>query len=124
MLRVAQPSSIRIRYAGFPHIGLTTLNIRFLPHISCQSVSRQPQSRVYIPTISRYLEALIAQDQKENATRNACRRSERVIVLGDADPKREDIVVDEKRVKEPDGETLDQYEGTHKNRFTFRLMEE
>jgi hypothetical protein len=47
---------------------LTTPNIRFLPHILCQSASRQPQSKVYIPTISRYLDALIAQHQwlKEN----------------------------------------------------------
>jgi hypothetical protein len=42
---------------------LTTPNIRFLPYIRCQSASRQPQSKVYIPTISWYLDALIAQYQ-------------------------------------------------------------
>ena len=47
---------------------LTTPNIRFLSHIRCQSASRQPQSKVYIPTISRYLDALVAQCEwlKEN----------------------------------------------------------
>jgi hypothetical protein len=40
---------------------LTTPNIRFLPHILCQSTTRQPQTKVYIPTIARYLDALLAQ---------------------------------------------------------------
>jgi hypothetical protein len=38
-----------------------------------------------------------------------------------AKPKKEDIAVDEKRVKE---EILDQYKRTEKDRFTFKLMEE
>jgi len=40
---------------------LTSPNIRFLPHTLCQSTTRQPQTKVYIPTISRYLDALLAQ---------------------------------------------------------------
>ena len=40
---------------------LTTSDTRFLPHVRCQSTSRQPQTKVYIPTISRYLDALLAQ---------------------------------------------------------------
>ena len=42
---------------------LTTPNVCFLPrnHIRSQSASREPQSKVYIPTISRYLDALLAQ---------------------------------------------------------------
>jgi len=40
---------------------LTTPNIRFLPHILYQSTTRQPQTKVYIPTIARYLDALLAQ---------------------------------------------------------------
>jgi hypothetical protein len=42
---------------------LTTPNVRFPPYadIRSQSASREPQSKVYIPTISRYLDALLAQ---------------------------------------------------------------
>jgi len=42
---------------------LTTPNVRFPPYadIRSQSTSREPQSKVYIPTISRYLDALLAQ---------------------------------------------------------------
>jgi hypothetical protein len=40
---------------------LATPDIRFHPHVRCQSTSRQPQTKVYIPTISRYLAALLAQ---------------------------------------------------------------
>ena len=40
---------------------LTTPDTRFHPHVRCQSTSRQPQTKVYIPTISRYLDALLAQ---------------------------------------------------------------
>jgi hypothetical protein len=40
---------------------LTTPDTRFLPHVRCQSANRQPQTKVYIPSISRYLDALLAQ---------------------------------------------------------------
>ncbi|KAF8814814.1 hypothetical protein BYT27DRAFT_7238728 [Phlegmacium glaucopus] len=40
---------------------LTTPDTRFLPHVRCQSTARQPQTKVYIPTIPRYLDALLAQ---------------------------------------------------------------
>jgi len=40
---------------------LTTPNVRFLPRILCQSTTRQQQKKVYIPTIARYLDALLAQ---------------------------------------------------------------
>jgi len=55
---------------------LTTPNIRFLPNIRCQSASRQPHSEVYIPTILRYLDALVSQHQwlKENEHHDVWRR--------------------------------------------------
>ncbi|KIL59918.1 hypothetical protein M378DRAFT_14479 [Amanita muscaria Koide BX008] len=79
---------------------LTTPDVCFLPrnHICSQSASREPQSKVYIPTISRYLYALLAQSR--------CRGREllnTVSVFGDAKPKKEDIAVTGKRVKEQDG---------------------
>ena len=40
---------------------LKTPNTRFLPHTLCQSTTCQPQTKLYIPTISRYLDALLAQ---------------------------------------------------------------
>lgn len=40
---------------------LTTPGIRFLPHVPCQSASRQPQTKVYVPSIARYLDALLGQ---------------------------------------------------------------
>lgn len=40
---------------------LTYPDIIFLPHIRCQSASRDPQTKVYIPTIPRYMDALLAQ---------------------------------------------------------------
>ena len=36
-------------------------NTRFLPHTLCQSTTREPQTKVYIPAVSRYLDALLAQ---------------------------------------------------------------
>jgi len=113
---------------------LTTLNIRFLPHITCQSASRQPQSRVYIPTISRYLEALIAQHQwlKENA-RHACHRSGpgadvsyliRYLFLEMPSQREKILPLMKGESKNRMEEILDQYKRTDKNRFTFRLMEE
>lgn len=47
---------------------LTTQNKRFLPHIPCQS-STHPPTKIYIPTVARYLAALLAQIQwlHENA---------------------------------------------------------
>lgn len=56
-----------------PHL-LTTPDIRFLPHIRCQTESRQPKSKVYIPTISRYMDALVAQRQwlEENDPDASC----------------------------------------------------
>lgn len=40
---------------------LTDLKTHFLPHVRCQSTSRRPQTKVYIPSIPRYLDALLAQ---------------------------------------------------------------
>jgi len=42
---------------------LTDPDTRFLPHVRCQSASRLPPTKVYIPTISRYLDSLLAQIQ-------------------------------------------------------------
>jgi len=55
---------------------LTTPNVRFLPHthIRSQSASREPQSKVHIPTISRYLNALLAQRRWLEETMSAVHR--------------------------------------------------
>jgi hypothetical protein len=95
---------------------LTTPNVHFLPHthIRSQSASRKPQSKVYIPTISRYLDALLAQHRwLEENERRALRLSgpaadvsylyNTVSVFGDAKPKKEDIAITGKRAKEQDG---------------------
>jgi hypothetical protein len=44
---------------------LTTPNLRFPPYadIRSQTASREPQSKMCIPTISRYVDALLAQSQ-------------------------------------------------------------
>ncbi|KIL54738.1 hypothetical protein M378DRAFT_18600 [Amanita muscaria Koide BX008] len=62
-------------YASKPSL-LTTPNVCFLPrtHTRSQSTSREPQSKVYIPTISRYLDALLAQHRwLEENERRACK---------------------------------------------------
>ena len=114
---------------------LTTLNIRFLPHISCQSASRQPQSKVYIPTISRYLEALIAQYQwlKENGQRVYDRRSGpgvdvsyliRFLFLEKPSQREKILPLMKCESRSRMEEILDQYKRTDKNRFLFRWTEE
>lgn len=42
---------------------LTYTRHRFLPHIRCQSESRQPQTKIYILSIPRYMDALLAQSR-------------------------------------------------------------
>ena len=40
---------------------LTKPDTRFLPHHPCQSPARCPRTKIYIPTIARYITALVAQ---------------------------------------------------------------
>jgi len=112
---------------------LTTPNTRFLPHIRCQSESRQQQSKVYIPTISRFLDALISQHQwlKEREP-YACRMygpatdvsllirylflempSQRVKILP--------LLEGESRAQME--EILDRYKRTYKNKLTIKFAE-
>jgi len=113
---------------------LTTPNIPFLPLIRCQTASRQPKSKVHIPTISRYLGALIAQRQwlKENEPHawrikgpgtdasNLIRylflempsQREKILPLlnGESRSRMEEI--------------LDQYKRTYKNKFGVKPLQE
>ncbi len=42
---------------------LTNPDTRFLPHYSCQSSMHHPPTKIYIPTVARYITALVAQIQ-------------------------------------------------------------
>ncbi|KAF8224539.1 hypothetical protein L208DRAFT_1511127 [Tricholoma matsutake] len=71
---------------------LTDLDTHFLPDVQCQSMSHRPQTKVYIPSILWYLDALLTQIR--------CA----LFVLGDANSKKEAVAINEKRVKEQVGE--------------------
>ena len=113
---------------------LTTPNIPFLPHIRCQTVSRQPKSKVYIPTILRYLDALVAQRQwlKEN-DRHAWRikgpgtdASNLIRYLFLEMPSQREKILPllsgESRCRVE--EILDQYKRTYKNKFRVKPLQE
>ena len=108
---------------------LTTPNVCFLPltHIRSQSTSREPQSKVYIPTISRYLDALLAQSRwLEENERRASRLSGpaadveyliRYLFLEMPSQRRKILPLLESDSKSRMEEILDQYKRTYKPRY-------
>jgi hypothetical protein len=115
---------------------LTTPNIRFLPHthIRSQSASREPQSKVYILTISRYLDALLAQRRwLEENQRRALRLSGpaadvsyliRCLFLEMPSQRRKILPLLESESKCRMEEILDQYKRTYKPRYRIELAKE
>lgn len=108
---------------------LTTPNVCFLPltHIRSQSTSREPQSKVYIPIISRYLDALLAQSRwLEENERRASRLSGpaadveyliRYLFLEMPSQRRKILPLLESESKSRTEEILDQYKRTYKPRY-------
>jgi len=115
---------------------LTTPNVRFLPytHICSQSASREPQSKVYIPTISRYLDALLAQRRwLEENERRASRLSGpaadvsyliRYLFLEMLSQRRKILPLLDSASKDRMEEILDQYKRTYKPRYRVKLAKE
>ena len=85
-----------------------------LTHVCCQSASREPQTKVYIPGISRYLDALLAQVRwlEENVHHSVgtyrptrgCQLVRALFILGDSRPEKETVTVIKERVEGQDGE--------------------
>ncbi|KAF8800289.1 hypothetical protein BYT27DRAFT_7236138 [Phlegmacium glaucopus] len=116
---------------------LTMPNVRFLPHthIHSQSASREPQSKVYIPTISRYLDALLAQHQwLDKNEHGASRRLSgpaadvsyliRYLFLEMPSQRRKILPLLESESKSRMEEILYQYKRTYKPRYRVMLAEE
>lgn len=113
---------------------LTTPNVRFLPHIHCQSASRQPKSKAYIPTISRYLDALVAQRQwlKENVPQGWRIKGPgtdasnliRYLFLEMPSQREKILPLLNGESRSRTEEILDQYKRTYKNKFRVRPLQE
>ncbi|KAM6492167.1 hypothetical protein JOM56_011891 [Amanita muscaria] len=108
---------------------LTTPGVCFLPrnHICSQSASREPQSKVYIPTISRYLDALLAQSRwlEENERRTSRLYGPavdvsyliRYLFLEMPSQRRKILPLLESESKSRMEQLLDQYKRTYKPRY-------
>lgn len=111
---------------------LTKPNGRFLPNTHSQSASRGSQSKVYIPTISRYLDALLAQSRwlEENVDRGSCLYGPsvdvsyliRYLFLEMPSQRRKILPLLESKSRME--EVLDRYKRTYKPRYRIKFEED
>ncbi|KAF8337704.1 hypothetical protein F5887DRAFT_1285016 [Amanita rubescens] len=111
---------------------LTIPNGRFLPNTHSQSASRGSQSKVYIPTISRYLDALLAQSRwlEENVDRGLCLYGPsvdvsyliRYLFLEMPSQSRKILPLLESKSRMED--VLDRYKRTYKPRYRIKFKED
>jgi len=110
---------------------LTTPNIPFLPHIHCQTASRQPKFKVHIPTISRYLGALVAQRQwlKENEPhawhiKGDASNLIQYLFLEMLNQREKILLLLNGEFRNRTEEILDQYKRTYKNKFRVKPLQD
>ena len=88
---------------------LTDLDTHFLPYVPCQSTSRRPQTKVYIPSIPPSRTNPMVRGQWVRLYGNLRTKIGRgvlsaLFVLGDAKSEKEAVAVNENRVEEQVGE--------------------